>query len=289
MTSVRSVFILVFIAGQAAAQTQPVTIPFKAVVGPESFACGHSYAGIGTTKSAIQPEDFRFYVHNFRLIDETGKEVPVQLDQDDKWQLDDVALLDFEDGTGRCSNGTPETNAGIAGVVPTGHRYRGLVFTLGVPFDKNHTDLTAVPSPLNLTAMAWVWNAGRKFMRVEFASTGKPRGNLFHLGSTGCTPNATKTTSPTSCLHPNRIEVSLPDFDPVKDRVVVDLAALLQKSNVDATAEGHESGCMSSADDPDCAPLFAGLGIAFSGEIHRQKVFRLEQVESPKAAALARQ
>ena len=69
----------------------------------------------------------------------------------------------------------------------------------------------------------------------------------------------------------------------------MDLAALLQKSNVDATAEGHESGCMSSADDPDCAPLFAGLGIAFSGEIHRQKVFRLEQVESPKAAALARQ
>ena len=59
-------------------QTQPVTIRFKAVVGAEDFACGRSYHGIGVTKSTIKPKDFRFYVHNVRLLDEKGREVPVQ-------------------------------------------------------------------------------------------------------------------------------------------------------------------------------------------------------------------
>jgi len=47
--------------------------------------------------------------------------------------LDDLALLDFEDGTGGCVNGTPDVNDRVAGTVPEGH-YTGLRFTLGVPF-----------------------------------------------------------------------------------------------------------------------------------------------------------
>jgi uncharacterized repeat protein (TIGR04052 family) len=145
-------------------------------------------------------------------LDEKGKPTPVELTQDDKWQFDDLALIDFEDATGACGNGTPETNTVVSGTVPAG-RYSGIQFTVGVPFEKNHTDLTTMPSPLNLTALAWVWNAGRKFMRVEVASTGKPRGFVLHLGSTGCTPNQTRITVPTTCAHPNRVEVSLGGFD----------------------------------------------------------------------------
>ena len=35
--------------------------------------------------------------------------------QDGKWQLDDLALLDFEDGTSSCVNGTPEVNDRVTG------------------------------------------------------------------------------------------------------------------------------------------------------------------------------
>ena len=81
--------------------------------------------------------------------------------------MDDTALLDFENATGGCVNGTPDVNDRVTGTAPAGH-YTGLRFTLGVPFNKNHTDLTTQPSPLNLTALAWVWNAGRKFARLRF-------------------------------------------------------------------------------------------------------------------------
>ena len=103
-----------------------VSIRFRAVVGDRELACGRSYAGLGATKSTITPQDFRFYVHNARLVDEAGREVEIDLRQDGKWQLDDVALLDFEDASGACSNGTPETNRGIVGTVTGGGRYRGL-------------------------------------------------------------------------------------------------------------------------------------------------------------------
>jgi uncharacterized repeat protein (TIGR04052 family) len=266
----------VAVAINAPAQTQPVAIRFKAMVGSEDFACGHTYKGIGTTKSTIKPIDFRFYIHNVRVLDETGKAVPVDLTQDDKWQLDNLALLDFEDASGSCGNGTPDTNTVVVGTVPAGHSYSGLEFTIGVPFEKNHTDLTAMPSPLNLTALAWVWNAGRKFMRVEVASTGKPRGYVLHLGSTGCTPNDTRITVPTSCLHPNRPEISLAGFDPAKEQVEVDLAALLKDSDVDGVPEKAGGGCMSNPKDAECSPLFASLGLALkdSEAAPRQTVFR---------------
>jgi len=262
-------------AVHGAAQTQPVAIHFKGSVGAEDFSCGQSYKGIGVTKSTIRPIDFRFYIHNVRLLDEKGKPTPVELTQDDQWQFDDLALIDFEDATGACGNGTPETNTVVSGTVPAG-RYSGIQFTVGVPFEKNHTDLTTMPSPLNLTALAWVWNAGRKFMRVEVASTGKPRGFVLHLGSTGCTPNQTRITVPTTCAHPNRVEVSLAGFDLARDQVAVDLAELLKDSDLDGKPEQKGGGCMSNPSDATCAPMFAALGLALTGTetTHSQTVFR---------------
>ena len=238
---------------------EAVSIRFRAMVGSEELACGLKYPGIGTTKSTITPRDFRFYVHNIRLIDEAGSEVPVELTQDGKWQLDNVALLDFEDATGACQNGTPETNRAVLGTVPGGARYRGLRFTLGVQVEKNHTDLMSMPSPLNLTALAWVWNAGRKFARLDFSSTGAPRGYLIHLGSTGCTP--------AKCISPNRPEIEIAGFDPAKDEVIADLAALLKDSNVDTAP-----GCMSDPDAASCRSILANFGL---GGTQPQSFFRL--------------
>jgi len=256
----------------ARAADQKVAIRFLAQVGTEKLVCGQTYSGIGTTGSKISPHDFRFYVHDLALIDQSGKSVPVQLEQDGKWQLDDVALLDFENGAAGCVNGTPDLNDQVIGLVPAG-RYTGLSFTLGVPFNKNHTDLPTQASPLNLTALAWVWNAGRKFARLDFSSTGLPRGFAIHLGSTGCTPNDTKITVPMQCSEPNRPHVLLPEFDVQSDIVIADLAALLKDSNVDTNQEHTASGCMSSPDDSDCGPLFANLGLPFAGKAAGKQTF----------------
>ncbi len=267
------------------AAQQSVTIRFQAMVGEEELACGKSYKGVGVTKSTITPRDFRFYVHNLRLTDSTGKETPVDLTQDGKWQLDNVALLDFENATGSCSNGTPEMNKAVVGTVPAGSHFTGLRFTLGVPFEKNHTDLTKMPPPLNLTALAWVWNVGRKFARLDFSSTGAPRGWAIHLGSTNCKPDETKITVPTNCANPNRLEVELTSFDPDHDVVIADLASILRDSNVDEAGK-MMSGCMSFSDTPACVPLFANLGLPYEGhEAGPQKFFRKSQAPAITAAA----
>lgn len=248
---------LVWAVAAWAQAAEPVTIRFRAVVGAEDLACGKSYPGIGTTKSAITPRDFRFYVHNVRLVDAAGREVPVQLEQDEKWQFDDIDLLNCEDATGSC----------------------------GVPFEKKHTDLTKMTSPLNLTALARVWNAGREFARLDFSSTGAPHGYAIHLGSTGCTPNETKTSIPTSCSAPNRAEGNLPAFNAAQDTLVADLAALLADSHVDLAGK-MMSGCMSGPKTEACGPLFANLGLPLGeAPAGQQKLFRRQAGAAPASSA----
>ena len=87
--------------------------------------------------------------------------------------------------------------------MPAGN-YTGVRFEVGLPFDKNHAEVTLQPSPLNLSRMFWNWNAGYKFMRLDIRSTGQPRGWLVHLGSTGCTPTGKPSIVPVSCAPPQR-------------------------------------------------------------------------------------
>lgn len=256
---------------------QRVTIRFRAVVGSKPFTCGDTYSDIGTTKSTITPTDFRFFVHNVRLVTDTGAETPVELTQDRRWQYRNLALVDFENGKGPCSNGSSVTREIVEGTVPAG-RYVGLRFTLGVPFDLNHEDPLLQPSPLNLTHMHWVWNGGYKFLRLDLKSTGQPQGLAIHVGSTHCTPNTSMQEPPTECAHPNRTEVSLTGFDPDSDVIAADIGQLLASANVDANAEGTGAGCMAEPGDPDCGPIFRSLGLEFGGGAATgQTVFRVEK------------
>lgn len=261
---------------EASGAMQEVALRFKPMVGDRPFACGQSYDDIGTTNSKITPTDFRLYVHNVRLVDAAGKETPVALEQDGKWQVDNIALLDFENGGGPCANGTADTNDVIKGKAPAGH-YTGVKFTVGVPFERNHADPAKAPSPLNLTQLFWVWNAGYKFARIEMNTTGLPQGWFLHLGSTGCQPGGTMQTIPTSCSFPNRAEVVLSKFDVASDVVIADLKKLLAGANVDVNQPKTARGCMSAQNDADCAPLFANLGLPFAGKASPgQKFFSTE-------------
>lgn len=238
-----------------------VEIRFAAVVGAQPFSCspaGGSFAGVGAPGSPWTPQDFRFYVHDVALVPQSGAPVPVALDQDGTWQYQNVALLDFEDRTGACSNGTQPTNDRVRGRVlaPAGTRWTGLRFRIGVPPSLNHANQATAPSPLNVSTLYWSWLTGYKFMRIDGRS-GMNAFN-FHLGATGCTGDPMMGT--VNCTEANRPEVTLTGFDPAQNTVVADLARLLATTDVSRDM-GGAPGCMSGATDPECGTTFATLGI----------------------------
>ncbi|MCA0302784.1 MAG: metallo-mystery pair system four-Cys motif protein [Proteobacteria bacterium] len=273
---------------------KPVTIRFAASVGDKPFACGRSFDGVGATRSRVTPSDFRFYVSDVALVDATGKAVPLKLDQDERWQHRTVALLDFEDRSGPCLTGTQETRDVVTGTVPAGD-YRGLRFTLGVPFELNHADATIAPSPLNLTTLFWNWQAGYKFLRIDLATSGRPQdikpgdmpkfgdraasnrlGFAIHLGSTVCAADS-PTKAPANCANPNRPVIEFASFDPARDVVVADLGAVLEGVDVDTNQAESPAGCMSTPNDGDCNPLMRNFGLTFAGQGGQQKFFRVQR------------
>jgi uncharacterized repeat protein (TIGR04052 family) len=268
----------------AAAADMPVAVRFAAVVGDKPFSCAAKFDGIGSTSSTIQVTDFRFFASNVRMVKADGSEVPVTLTQDGLWQNGGVALVDFEDATGTCVNGTPETRNIIEGTVPEG-TYTGVRFAIGLPFDVNHREVTLQPSPLNLSRMFWSWSAGYKFIRLDLRSTGQPKGWMLHLGSTGCTPQGEASTVPTSCKYENLVNLDLP-YAAGRDEIRFDLKALLAESNVDANQEKTAMGCMSGASDFECSALFKqlGLGIGNAPAAGPQRVFSTRPATATIAA-----
>lgn len=263
------------------ATTRDFSIPFRAVVGADPYVCGERYVVNGT---GIEGRDLRFYVSDVRLVTPEGEEMSLVLEQDGLWQYENVALLDFEDGTAGCRNGTPQTRDRITGIAPDG-RYGAVRFVLGVPEHLNHINQATAPSPLSLTALFWSWNAGYKFLRAEVLSDGLPQGFFVHLGSTRCMPEGRATAPATSCGNPNRLEVELP-FDPDEaDHVVFDFAALLEGTALAGGEETQRGACMSSPEDARCAPVFSALGLPFPDrETGEQRVFRVARDPTPTAS-----
>ncbi|MFM6986742.1 MAG: MbnP family copper-binding protein [Hydrogenophaga sp.] len=256
---------------------QAVKLNFAAEVNGQAFACGRQYADIGTTRSTITPADLRYYVSEVQLLTAEGRAVPVQLEQDGVWQLENIALLDFEDASGPCRNGTPAMNTSVRGQVPAG-RYTGVRFTLGIPFERNHGDPTVSPAPLNSTAMFWNWQGGYKFLKFDTTSSGlTPQTTAaatvrdpvtrysVHLGSTVCAA-ASKTSAPGHCQNPNRVTVEFRDVDWARRTIVADIGRVLTGANVDVNAPKTSPGCMSFPGDADCPPVMGALGLAYDGQ-----------------------
>lgn len=259
---------------------QPVAIeiPFEAYAGETIIDCDAQLDGLGTVGTSGRIADFRFYVHDIRLITDTGEALAVTLDETDM-QTDNIALLDFRNklgsGAGACQgDDNPFVNKSLHGSVVVGeHVIAGLRFTLGVPATYNHADQTSATGPLKSPGLAsgmnWGWNVGYKFTGFDIftdVAITRPADNAWtsnrwnvHLGSTGCVGDAVSGEVVT-CTYVNRVDIDLDGFIGGTSRVKLDYAALVADSNLGAD-EGGPSGCMSGAADPECNKVFARLGI----------------------------
>jgi uncharacterized repeat protein (TIGR04052 family) len=227
---------------------------------------------VGSSQVDAEPQDLRFFVSEVRLIEASGREEPVALDVLEPWQTADVALLDFEDGTGLCASGTPAVNSTLTGKVFPGD-YVGIAFSVSVPESINHADPALQPAPLELGSMSWGWLLGYRFLRAEMAPVGEagpiPGAGLIHLGSTSCSGNPQAGT--VVCTRPNRNEVRLDEFDALTNSVVIDVGALFANTDLAEDSLCHSTGEF-------CPGPFSSLGIdlADGAPSDGQTAFRVE-------------
>jgi uncharacterized repeat protein (TIGR04052 family) len=241
-------------------------------------------------------KDIRFYISNVLLWDASGNAVPLVMDESpsgtvaaDGAQSKNVALLNFGHSTNgtyaTCADSSASLKTSITGKVVPG-TYTGVSFTLGVPARSadfstklNHTlySDTSNPLPMQVGDMAWNWQGGRKFFKLDImpstpatkfvsaGTTGTVPVINTHIGSTGCQGNPASVTGiETACTNPNKLSVKFDGFDTTSNTVVLSLDALFGGS--DLTYEGGgAAGCMSGTTDPECAPIFNALGIGLTG------------------------
>lgn len=247
--------------------TDPVdiTLNFSALVDGKDANCNTDYI-VGTKNTMAKLADARIFVSEVELKNGDGDWIALSLIDDD-WQHENLALLDFEDGTGACKDsGTGETNKTLTGKLAPGE-YTDVRFLLGVPFELNHIDNATAPAPLNTPGMFWVWQGGYKFVRVDWLVTGGvlPRFNT-HLGSTGC-DSPGKTTPPEErCKKPNMAKLELPILSLENIKIVFDLKTMVAKTDLSTNIMESPPGCMSSPmEGGDCKEIYNTLGLNFAG------------------------
>ncbi len=302
----------------AAGATQAVTINFDMVNGTSpTVHCGDPITVANTklydlTNPAAAPAllatptaqntagqltDTRFYVANVVLIDAAGNSTPLYM-TDNTYQsaAGGLALLDFGHNTAAptapitCTN---VYNTAITGLVAPG-TYTGVSMTIGVParsadfkIPMNHINTTATTSPLPLqnVDMAWSWQSGRKFIKIQFRPTAAlttyaANTKLYgtsatadwnvHIGATGCSGNPNPAAvdaagnpipaTETACTNPNRLGLKFDSFNASSQKIVLDIAPLFQNSELDFSYT-MPTGCMSGTTDPECPAIFKALGI----------------------------
>lgn len=259
-------------------EPQNVVLDFRAVVDGAPFACGQRYEGIGTSSAAFEPLDFRMYLHGFELIGGSGERVPVDPVDDQRWQRDGFALVDFEDATGACDTGSPLTYTTVELVNDTLVDVTGVAFDIGVPEETNHLDAATAPPPLNEPGMWWSWRGGYKYIRADvLTDAGEPF--FFHLGGTGCDGSVAEGFD---CGFGNVPRVELTKLDPRNEQIVVDLARLYDDVDILAPVDyavDSVPGCMAFPGDPECPSMFDVLGLEFeSGSVSgvEQTMFAVE-------------
>jgi uncharacterized repeat protein (TIGR04052 family) len=277
-----------------AAVPVPFALRFAATDDDAPVSCTTSLAGLGPDGvDSVGLSDLRFYISRLALLDDEGVPLETTLDADE-FQYESgagsVSLVDLTGNTeGTCADnaiagaeGTARTHEAITGTVLGGPVAR-VTFDVGVPQDlmretiANNTPEGA-PSPLN--EMYWNWASGYRHFVMNF-TVSDPAGageGYLHVGSRNCGPDdGLALEDRAACEFINTPAVSLAVADLALDAVVVDVRRLLEgvdfvapiydTTTFDVIGEGPGVECHSSPMQPDCANVFANLGLDMaSGE-----------------------
>ena len=269
------------------AEEDLIQLRFESEINGTPFQCGKHCDAVGKTKAKITPTDLRLYISEIELLNSKGEWIKSALVQDKVWQNSDVVMLDFEDGTGPCKNGSSGTNK-IAKIKSSKGQYIGIRFLIGVPFTANHANPTIADAPLSTTALFWNWQNGYRFIKFDARTSindighqssrsssntshnsgmnhSSATGFSLHLGSTECASNST-TTAPKSCKNSNRIKVEFSSFNFDKNTLVIDIGKVLKNTDVTTNTPHTSPGCMSFSNDPDCVEVMNALGLPYQGK-----------------------
>ncbi|WP_052941748.1 MbnP family copper-binding protein [Chromobacterium subtsugae] len=295
------------------------TVRFALKSGSQPVSCNSQLSGMGVGQANATLAEGMVYVHDVALVNSRGQEVPLQLDQGNKWQYLNLALLDFaggsckdparDDGDTPVGKPLPGSNSEVTGSVPA-DTYTGLSFKVGVPISAknakgeevalNHQPAHSPPHPiLGVYWLMWEWQSGHRFMRIDLAPSGgvkRADGSsadrwAFHLGSTDCQADSA-IVGGYRCGKPNRFKVRFDRFDPQADRVVLDVQSLFAGNDI-SRDDSADFGCKSNATDAECQPIFDRLGLRLNesrpgagdggqplGDGRNPRVFRLEKAAS---------
>lgn len=247
---------------------QSITIPFKARAGSTEIRCDAQLPDLGTTKTAVTLKDFRFYISDIELFTADGQSELLSLEENE-WQSSSLALLDFQDKADNCEGEAKPTHTQITGTISKSAAIQGIRFRVGVPANLNHIDIAQAKGPLNVASLFWSWQGGYKFMRLDVAPIGgitRPSDPdfsatvyNFHLGSTNCKGDP-ELGQAVVCERSNRPFVELSDFDPLRDSIVLDYAALVGGLSLESDVK-DTPGCMSEKSDSECSEFFKQLGL----------------------------
>jgi uncharacterized repeat protein (TIGR04052 family) len=253
---------------------QTLTIPFQAVAGTTAIDCAANLTLLGTQADSGTISDFAFYVHDIKFTTTDNKTITTTL-VDNNFQDPQygVALLDFQNKADSCAGLDKPTNKQVslkATVDPS--KINGISFVVGVPETANHHSASTSRSPYNRSGLAWSWQSGHKFMRLDVkpsqqvtkANGTKTATFNFHLGSTGCSGDPV-TGQVVTCTAPNRPAISLSEGFTVNtanktSTVVLNYASLVENVNINLET-GGAVGCMSGATDPECPGFFEQLNL----------------------------
>lgn len=247
--------ITVFLLSSCDTSHKQVPIHFNLIFDDKSFDCSSL---MDVKEGRWKLDQLQFFISKFRLKDSTGHWFHASLvnnkSNKSKPRSKEVALVGVvcsDSGTWKIDLETQLNTKDIT----------GLAFTLGVPFELNHQNPMSLPAPLNQPDMFWTWQSGHKFLRLEMHSEDKEF--VYHLGSTGCVSSSPVRSPQTECKNPNRVEVTLDDYNPSKT-VSLDLSSLLKGSKLD-----QDISCQSSPDNSQCLPLFMQTGVSSEQQFFR--------------------
>ena len=140
---------------------------FQGRFGADTLKTGRKFLTAGG--DSVRFETAKFYVSEIALVDSTGK----------SHYLVGTHLVDMLDSASVARGYAIVNLKAIPGT------YRGVRFSIGVPYDQNHLDAATQASPLGTASgMFWGWNYGYIFNRIEgkVDSAGVAKGFAYHIG-----------------------------------------------------------------------------------------------------------